>query len=78
MRAEFSNVQTESENVTNTQKNVTENFAKLYDAAMTINSKIEMMTKSVDELADVLQQTTDAYNENDLVVSRLIKLVDEG
>jgi len=77
MRAEFSNVRVESENVTNIQKSVMENFAKLFDAAKTINGKIEMMVQGVDKLSGVLQQTTDAYNENDAVVSRLIMFIDE-
>ncbi|HQB60939.1 MAG TPA: hypothetical protein PK899_04675, partial [Spirochaetota bacterium] len=58
-------------------KSVMENFAKLFDAAKTINGKIETMIQSVDKLSGVLQQTTDAYNENDAVVSRLIMFINE-
>lgn len=77
MRGEFSNVQAESKNVTASQKDVTRNFEKLFEAANAVNAEIETMIQSISELDSVLTQTTNAYNENDAVVSKLTGLMDE-
>lgn len=77
MHGEFSNVQTESKNVTVSQKDAAANFEKLFNTAREVNSEIETMIRSINELNSVLSQTTDAYNENDAVVSKLTVLMDE-
>lgn len=77
MRSEFAYVQTESKNVTASQKDTAANFEKLFNTARAVNSEIKTMTQSINELKNVLSQTTDAYNENDAVVSKLTVLMDE-
>jgi hypothetical protein len=77
MCGEFANVQNESKQVNASQKDAAANFEKLFDAVRTVNSDIEAMIKSINELDGVLSQTTDAYNENEAVVSKLLVLINE-
>ena len=70
-------MQNESKQVNASQKDAAANFEKLFDAVRTVNSDIEAIIKSINELDGVLSQTTDAYNENEAVVSKLLVLINE-